>query len=492
MTGATAYPRIIDPRPFRQIADEVGTLFMFDAAHVAGLIAGGMHPNPMEHGADIMTFTTHKTLRGPRGGAFNALDELTGNSAGTTYTYDGDGRLATEKGEAGATSYSWAPLDELTGVEGPTATSALTYDSLGRLATRTSGGATRSLHYGDLGDDPVLGTTGKSTEGLIQGPGGLLTETTESEGTSWPLLDGHGSVVGTVGGSGEVESRSSYGPWGESVEGEVPELGYLGGYGRLTDPSTGNLTMGARAYDPALGAFLSQDPLLGHALNPITLDPYPYVGNEPLGRYDLRGREFDPLRPAENFAEGVAGTAAEFGESTAGSAAEFGQSVAGTAAEGGEFVAGKASQWTAPVRHAVAAGAQDFVKAASNHTLGICLGVSAGAVFGINGQTCVVGNLHGVGVTGSVGAGLSAGVGAEASVGPQFSNAHSVSELSGPFASGGVSAGEGVVAGAEGATGTTAGNREVNVVEPHAGLGVGSFVTGNAGVSKTWTAGIGW
>ncbi|MFP5254245.1 MAG: serine hydroxymethyltransferase [Acidimicrobiia bacterium] len=76
VTGATAYPRIIDPAPFRQIADECGALFMFDAAHVAGLIAGGQHPNPMEHGADIMTFTTHKTLRGPRGGAIVCSAEL--------------------------------------------------------------------------------------------------------------------------------------------------------------------------------------------------------------------------------------------------------------------------------------------------------------------------------------------------------------------------------------------------------------------------------
>jgi glycine hydroxymethyltransferase len=76
VTGATAYPRIIDPAPFRQIADEVGALFMFDAAHIAGLIAGGMHVNPMEHGADIVTLTTHKTLRGPRGGAILCTAEL--------------------------------------------------------------------------------------------------------------------------------------------------------------------------------------------------------------------------------------------------------------------------------------------------------------------------------------------------------------------------------------------------------------------------------
>lgn len=67
VAGATAYPRIIEPEPFRQIADEVGALFMFDAAHIAGLIAGGVHPNPVPF-ADVVTFTTHKTLRGPRGG----------------------------------------------------------------------------------------------------------------------------------------------------------------------------------------------------------------------------------------------------------------------------------------------------------------------------------------------------------------------------------------------------------------------------------------
>ena len=75
VAGATAYPRIIDPEPFRDIADEVGALFMFDAAHVAGLIAGGVHPNPVGV-ADIVTFTTHKTLRGPRGGCILCRAEL--------------------------------------------------------------------------------------------------------------------------------------------------------------------------------------------------------------------------------------------------------------------------------------------------------------------------------------------------------------------------------------------------------------------------------
>jgi len=67
VAGATAYPRTIDFAAFRSIADEVGALLMVDAAHIAGLIAGGAHPSPVPH-ADVVTFTTHKTLRGPRAG----------------------------------------------------------------------------------------------------------------------------------------------------------------------------------------------------------------------------------------------------------------------------------------------------------------------------------------------------------------------------------------------------------------------------------------
>ncbi len=75
VTGATAYPRNIDAAPFRAIADQVGALLMFDAAHVAGLIAGGVYDNPMPL-SDIVTFTTHKTLRGPRGGCILSTEAL--------------------------------------------------------------------------------------------------------------------------------------------------------------------------------------------------------------------------------------------------------------------------------------------------------------------------------------------------------------------------------------------------------------------------------
>jgi glycine hydroxymethyltransferase len=74
VAGATAYARRIDPAPFRAIADEVGAMLMFDSAHVAGLIAGHAHPDPVPF-ADVVTFTTHKTLRGPRGGAILCREE---------------------------------------------------------------------------------------------------------------------------------------------------------------------------------------------------------------------------------------------------------------------------------------------------------------------------------------------------------------------------------------------------------------------------------
>ena len=75
VAGSTAYSRIIDPLPFREIADSVDALFLFDAAHPAGLIAGGVHPSPVGI-ADVVTFTTHKTLRGPRGGAILCRADL--------------------------------------------------------------------------------------------------------------------------------------------------------------------------------------------------------------------------------------------------------------------------------------------------------------------------------------------------------------------------------------------------------------------------------
>ena len=73
--GATAYPRFIDFERFRRIADEVGAYLLADIAHIAGLVAGGVHPSPVPH-AHVVSTTTHKTLRGPRGGMLMCVEEL--------------------------------------------------------------------------------------------------------------------------------------------------------------------------------------------------------------------------------------------------------------------------------------------------------------------------------------------------------------------------------------------------------------------------------
>lgn len=74
VAGASAYPRVFDFKVFREIADEVGAYLMVDMAHIAGLIAAGLHPNPVPY-ADFVTTTTHKTLRGPRGGMILCKEE---------------------------------------------------------------------------------------------------------------------------------------------------------------------------------------------------------------------------------------------------------------------------------------------------------------------------------------------------------------------------------------------------------------------------------
>ena len=75
IAGASAYPRIIDFKKFREIADEVGAYLMVDMAHIAGLVATGLHPSPFPY-ADVVTTTTHKTLRGPRGGVILSNNEI--------------------------------------------------------------------------------------------------------------------------------------------------------------------------------------------------------------------------------------------------------------------------------------------------------------------------------------------------------------------------------------------------------------------------------
>ena len=78
IAGASAYARTIDFKRFREVADKVGAVLMVDMAHIAGLVAAGLHPSPIPY-ADVVTTTTHKTLRGPRGGLILANKEAAEN-----------------------------------------------------------------------------------------------------------------------------------------------------------------------------------------------------------------------------------------------------------------------------------------------------------------------------------------------------------------------------------------------------------------------------
>ena len=84
LAGASAYPRKIDFAKFREIADSVGAFFMVDMAHIAGLVAAGVHESPVPY-ADVVTTTTHKTLRGPRGGMIFCTQELAKQVDGSVF-----------------------------------------------------------------------------------------------------------------------------------------------------------------------------------------------------------------------------------------------------------------------------------------------------------------------------------------------------------------------------------------------------------------------
>ncbi|HEY2335395.1 MAG TPA: right-handed parallel beta-helix repeat-containing protein [Solirubrobacterales bacterium] len=241
--------------------------------------------------------------------AYNALNQLTEASDGTTYSYDGAGRMIGKANGSEETSYEWEPLDHLGKVEGPSETTSYAYDGLERLSERQDSGSTRVVHYGDLTDLPtyIANGEGETTTSYVQGARGLI-EQRSGEAASYPLADGHGDITATTGPAGGVESRQEYGPWGEQLSGPGLEMGYLGAWERPTDPATGLIQMGARVYDSSLGSFASEDPVLGHLGLGESVDRYLYVRDNPLGAYDLNGRDVCVPTP---FGGACAGEAAE-------------------------------------------------------------------------------------------------------------------------------------------------------------------------------------
>jgi RHS repeat-associated protein len=210
----------------------------------------------------------------------------------------------------------------------------------------------------DLSDLPILDTDaeGKPTMSYVQGPGGLI-EQRSGETTSFALRDAHGDITTLADGEGEVASRQTYDPWGDQLAGPSLEMGWLGAQQRRSDGATGLVQMGIRSYDPTLGAFLTEDPVLGHVGVGMTTDRYLYALSNPLNRYDLNGRDVcvfggcvgpDDVAAIGEDIEGGLGIAEE-GVNAVGSAT-------GSAAD-------DAWDWTAPGREWTSDRAQDFWKA---------------------------------------------------------------------------------------------------------------------------------
>jgi RHS repeat-associated protein len=199
-------------------------------------------------------------------------------------------------------------LDQLSGVDNNRSLSIdYTYDALGRRAERDNGTAVSGTHYGDLTDVAILDTDsrGAVTQTYVQGPEGLI-EQRAGGATNFPLADAHGDITTITDDVGAVDTRQTYDPWGDQLSGPALEMGYLGAQQRRSDPAADLIQMGVRPYDPALGAFASEDPILGHLGLGITLNRYAYAWDNPVNLYDLDGRDVCVLGAcAEDIAEDV-------------------------------------------------------------------------------------------------------------------------------------------------------------------------------------------
>jgi RHS repeat-associated protein len=256
--------------------------------------------NPPGEGSTAYAYDAagNRTQAGATTYVFNALNQPTESSAGTTYSYDGAGRLTTEVNGSEETAFAWNPFDHLAKVEGAGGTVTYAFDGLERLSERKEGEATRVFHYGDLSDMATYETNGegKTTTSYLQGPRGLV-EQRSSEATSFPLVDEHGDVTAITDSTAAVESRQNFDPWGSQLSGPSLEMGYLGAWERPNDSASGLIQMGARSYDPALGSFVSEDPVLGHLGIGVSSNRYPYAWDNPVNRYDLGGRDVLPSLP---------------------------------------------------------------------------------------------------------------------------------------------------------------------------------------------------
>ena len=210
---------------------------------------------------------------------YNADDELTAFN-GTKLSYDSNGSLTSD----GSNSYTWNPLNELASVTTPSATSSYTYSPGGQQASVTSGAATTTGLY-DGGTLVQQSSGGKAVANYLStGPGGLV-QIQNSAGTTAPLVGQVGSTMALTNSAGKLATSYSYDPSGNTTATGTanpnPEQ-----FAASQAGAAGLDLMGARYYDPAIGRFISQDPL---GLASGSVNSYEYAGDDPVNANDPSG-----------------------------------------------------------------------------------------------------------------------------------------------------------------------------------------------------------
>ena len=193
VAGASAYPRVIDFKRFREIADKVGAYLMVDMAHIAGLVAAGLHPSPVPY-ADVVTTTTHKTLRGPRGGVIMCKEYLAAKIDKAVFPGTQGGPL--EHVIAGkAVAFGEALTDEFKAYQKQIIlNSAAMADEFGKLGIKlVSGGTDNHLMLLDFSS---LGVTGLEVEKNLDKAGITVNKNTVPNETRSPKITS-GIRVGT-------------------------------------------------------------------------------------------------------------------------------------------------------------------------------------------------------------------------------------------------------------------------------------------------------
>lgn len=188
LTGASAYPRKIDFAIFREIADEVGAKFMVDMAHIAGLVAAGLHQNPVPY-ADVVTTTTHKTLRGPRSGLILCKDEYAKAIDGNVFPgIQGGPLMHAIAGKAVAFLEALQPEFKAYQTQVLKNAQALAQDLMNEGFKLVSGGTDTHLMLLNLGTEEEGGPSGKKMEEALDLAGITANKNTVPFDTRSPFV----------------------------------------------------------------------------------------------------------------------------------------------------------------------------------------------------------------------------------------------------------------------------------------------------------------